>query len=236
MSNPETPNDTPAAESVETAGTETIVTPDANASGADGDGAATGDDVGNADATGGADDGAAADDSVGGDAVDPATPYEGLNAPEGFTLDADTMAAATPLMRGLGIADGEAAQAFIDKSAPLIQGILERANAAAADAAETNRAELVKTWATELRADKEFGGAAYDRNLTLAATARDTFFSPETNEFLTVTGLANNPAFIKDVIKIGRQLEQGDIHRGEGGQQTLSPAQKLYGEAFQPRA
>jgi len=229
--NPDAPNDaTPDAAPVDAPVTTTILG-DAASSGATADDAAAGDAgeaVGDG-AAGEAGDGAVADPDA------PPAPYEGLSAPEGTALDPADIEAATPLLRSFGVAD-DRAQEFLNGAAPVIGGIVERALSAASAQLETQRAETVRTWADQARADAEIGGARFDQTVASATLARDRLFSPEFKTFLDETGLGNHPEMIRGLAKAGAQLEQGSIHRGEGGQQDRTTAQKLYSEEFQPRS
>lgn len=227
---PETPNDAaPDAPVVDTPVAASILG-DAAASGA------TGADAEAAPAADAQGDGAAAatGDTAVADADAPPAAYEGLNAPEGTTLDAASIEAATPLLRSFGVPD-ERAQEFLDGAAPVIAGIVERSLTAAAAQQEVARAELTRTWADEARADPEMGGGRFDETVASAALARDTLFAPAFNTFLNETGLGNHPEMIRGLAKAGAQLAQSSIHRGEGGQQERTTAQKLYSEEFQPR-
>lgn len=167
------------------------------------------------------------------DADGPPAAYEGLNAPEGFTLDDDVMSAATPLMRGLGIADGEPAQAFIDQAAPIIQSISTRAVEGFVAQQEAQRAEMSRAWVEEGRADPEIGGANYERTVAHAGKFLDTFGSQGLRDRLTVTGLGNDPELLRAFGNAGAMISEGAFIRAEGGQETRTTAQKLYGAEFQ---
>lgn len=180
--------------------------------------------------------GAAADaDAASGDAADAEAapqPYADLTAPEGYaSIDADALAAATPLMRQFGVPDDKA-QEFINGAAPIISSMVERGVAAAAEAGKLAQAELVKAWADEVRADPALGGANYDRTVASAAKVLDTFFDPEFREFLTITGLGNNPSMIRGVAKIASQIEEGSIHLGGATPKELQPHQKVYDPVY----
>ncbi len=167
------------------------------------------------------------------DADEPPAAYEGLKAPEGFTLDDDVMTAATPLMRSLGIADGEPAQAFIDQAAPIIQSISTRAVEGFVAAQEAERAEISRAWVEQGRADPEIGGANYDRTVAQAAKALDAFGSEALRTEFTRSGYGNNPEVLRFVAAIGGAISEGSFIRAEGGQETRTTAQKLYGAEFQ---
>lgn len=252
MSQEQTPNDTPPADAaglepgaVDTAAAAATRADDAQASGSIiGDavaGDAGGDDAADAaaaSADGDGADGEAAADTVA-DAADAAaeevTPYEGLTAPEGTTLSEENIAAATPLMRTFNVPDDQA-QAFLDQAAPIIGGIVNEALEAAVASQLENKATVTREWAEEIQNDPEIGGPKLEQSRALMATALDKFFPPEFRTFLNETGLGNNPELARGLTRIGAQVSEGSIHRGEGGQQNRPTSAKLYGEAFQPKA
>lgn len=195
-----------------------------------GDAASPGDDA--AGEEGAADDA----DAASGDAAQAeVVPFEGLAPPEGFeALDTEALAAATPILRGLGIETTEQAQEVVGQFAPIIQSMVEKAVTANATAAKQAQVDLARTWADETRADPELGGANYDKTVADAARALDQFFSPEYREFLTITGLGNNPEHVRGIAAIGRAIGEGTIHLGGAGDLKLEPHEKLYGAEFQP--
>ena len=220
--------DAPAADAAAPA--EPNLIGDAAAGGADG--AADGDDAA-APADADADADGAESDAAGDDA--PAAPYEGLTPPEGTTLDPADIEAATPLMRQFGVPDDQA-QAFLDGAAPIIGQIVNRALDGVAAAMTANRAEVTRQWVEEIRADPELGGANFDRSQANVALFRDQFLDDKTMSDLAESGYANNPGLWRAMAKAGAQLAEGEVHRGEGGQQPRTTAQKLYDPAFQPKS
>lgn len=172
------------------------------------------------------------------DPADPDAPpveaaaYADLTPPEGFeALDADALTAATPLMRKFGVADDQA-QDFINEAAPVIKGMVEKALAGAAAQQAEAQATIRTEWANELKADKDFGGAHYEKTVARAALALDKFFDPETRNFLNVTGLGNKPELVKGFAKIGEHFADGEIITGEP---IAAPkGHPLYDDAFLP--
>lgn len=218
--NQETNNEAPAAEPVEAEAAEAVVAAAAT------DEAPEGSILGDAKPGGESDDGATADASAAadgdGDAVeaggdplaaadaDTSKPYEGLTAPEGFALDDDTMALATPLMREFGVADDKA-QAFVEKAAP----IMERAGTVAVErfvqAQVDQHAQMKRDWAEQTRSDPEIGGAKFDESVAMAAKARDMLFPPSFVELLNATGYGNHPDMIRGLAMAGRQLAEDTV-------------------------
>ena len=165
---------------------------------------------------------------------DPA-PYEGLTAPEGFDgIDAEALAAATPLMRSFGVADDQA-QAFIDQAAPVIAGMVERQAAAVVAAQAAERAEIERGWVEEIRAHPEYGGANLERSLTDAARARDKIFSPKFNEFLKDSRLGNNPDMFAGLVKMGRMIAEDTVDTTDATAPAAGSG-RLYGPNYYPDA
>lgn len=173
-----------------------------------------------------------------GDAADPEAapadaPYEGLVAPEGFAaLDTEALAAATPILRGLGVETPERAQEVVNQFAPVIGGIVERAVSASAEAGRAEQARIAQGWADEIRNDPTLGGANYERSVAASAEVLDTFFDQDFRDFLNVTKLGSNPAMMRGILNIHSQIQQGTIHLGGTAPRELSTSQKLYGTAF----
>lgn len=238
--------DAPAADVVDTPAADAVADTSAAADGADvgaddssilGDAASPGGGVEGAEGEGSTDEAEAAS----GDAADAEVePYAGLEPPEGFeAIDTDALAAATPLMRAFGVPD-EKAQDFINQAAPVIGGLVDKAVAATLEGQVTARADMVKGWAEELRADPELGGSNYDKTVALAAQAKETFFPGEEGgkfrEFLAATGLGNHPQMVKGFAAIGAAIADGAIHLGSAETAARTTAQKLYDPVFQAGA
>lgn len=159
-------------------------------------------------------------------------PYTDLAPPEGFeALDTEALAAATPLMRAFGVPDDKV-QDFINQAAPIISGMVEKALAGQAQATLDSQATLKTQWAEEVKADPEIGGANYDRTVALSAKVLDRFFDAETREFLTASGLGNNPALVRGFAKMGAAISDDDIITGEPGNAPKKAG--IYDERFSP--
>ncbi len=174
-------------------------------------------------------------DTVEAGAGDEVKPYEGLVAPEGTTLHDDDMALAAPLMRKLGIEDGEAAQGFINDVTPIIAQITERVAQQTAEVLAANRAELTKSWLNDLRADPVLGGANYDRTLAEAARVRDQFFPEDFRAFLNESGLGNHKGLLAGFAKIAAATAEDQVHGGSH-QSSPKPGENLYDPAYSPKS
>jgi hypothetical protein len=158
-----------------------------------------------------------------------AAPFEGLKAPEGFeALDADLLAAATPIMRGqLGIDTPEKAQAFVDAMAPVLaQGVEKAVTAHVAQAQDAISAE-VKGWVDTSKA--QFNAEA----LAHAARFRDRFAtSEEQKALIREAPIFNHPLVVKMFVDGGKALAEDNVHQSDhssqAGPKTLGGT--LYGD------
>lgn len=192
--------------------------------------------IGDAKAPGQADpkDGEAAegDADKDGDAED-VKPYDGLVPPEGFeALDADALAAATPLMRKFGVADDQA-QDFINEAAPVIKSMIERGLAAAQEAQRQNHAEIERGWVAEMQSHPEFGGQNFEQSKTFVARALDSYFPAEFRQFLNESRLGQHPAMFEGLVKIGKEIAEDTVDiPGAAGQRGRG--HPVYDDLFLP--
>lgn len=86
-----------------------------------------------------------------------------------------------------------------------------------------------KEWQAASRADKEFGGEAFEANLGIAAQAAKQFADPEFSKLMDTTGLGDHPAVIRLFYKLGKQLQNDKTLTGGGGpNQGKSAAELLF--------
>lgn len=136
--------------------------------------------------------------------------------PEGVEANADVLAEFKGIAKELNLSP-EAAQKLADLQ---IKMTLQQS--------EDMRAQHV-AWAEASKTDKEFGGDAFDANLSAAKTAMDAFASPELKSLLNVTGLGNHPEVIRAFVRIGKQIsEDGSIVRGSKADSPSDPAKRLF--------
>ncbi len=169
----------------------------------------------------------------GADALDDITPgipdsYQ-LTAPEGLTLDAQAIEAATPMFRELGLSN-DAANKLMPVAAQFAQGITEKINQQIISQVQTER----KAWLDSARADPEIGGAHWNRTIATAASALDSLGLARGSPFrvlLDESGLGNHPEMIRAFAKVGQAIgEDNDFTRGsrapitrKGAAETLYP-------------
>lgn len=147
--------------------------------------------------------------------------YEAFTAPEGVAFNDAVMGTFQEAAKELNLTQ-DAAQKLIDKVAPTIaQSQLQQFEAA--------RQQVHAEWADQAKNDKEFGGEQFAENLAVAKKARDTFFTPEFNQFLEESGLGNHPEMIRGLVRAGKQIsEDGHITaakpaKGKGDARGMYP-------------
>lgn len=166
------------------------------------------------------------------EAAAPVTPdtYE-LTAPDGVTLDAESVAAATPVFKELGLSN-EQANKLVPVAAQFAERIQTQANQAIlADVAKT-RAD----WLATAKADPEIGGAKYDETIKTAAAALDGLGFVKGSPFrvlLDESGLGNHPDMIRAFFKVGQAIgDDGFVRTDTGGARKRTDAELFYGDNF----
>jgi hypothetical protein len=156
----------------------------------------------------------------GGEAGKPATPpaapdkYE-FKAPQGVTLDADTITAYSEVAKELGLPQ-DAAQKVIDKLAPKLAAQNARALSQAIQSTSTE-------WAKATQTDPEIGGEKFGENLAVAKRGLERFASPELRSLLGPyhpqknpkgTGLGNHPELVRLFFKVGKGISEDTVPPG----------------------
>lgn len=118
-----------------------------------------------------------------------------IEAPEGFEMDEESLKAAEPLFKELGL-NQEQAQKLV--------GFYAERVAAQSEAAAGAMKETTQTWVSSI---KDEWGDKYDENVSVAAKAVQ-FGGDDLRDALNVTGAGNHPAVIKFFHRIGQQLSE----------------------------
>jgi len=126
--------------------------------------------------------------------------YE-FKAPEGVELDGDATAEFSALAKELKLPAAEA-QRIADIAIKMAQRQAEQT------------AKVVKDWADQSRADKEFGGDNLEANLAVAKKAIDAFGSTELKTLLNTSGMGNHPEFIRFAFKAGKAISDDTFVKG----------------------
>lgn len=148
--------------------------------------------------------------------------YEAFKAPAGVELDPKVVTEFEGVAKELGLTQ-EAAQKLVDKLAPVVsKQNAEGVTALAAKASEK--------WMGQSKADKEFGGDAFDANLATALKAFDAFGTPELKTLLNASGLGNHPELIRWAYRVGKAIAaDGKVVAGSIGAGARSIEDKLWG-------
>lgn len=138
-----------------------------------------------------------------------------LTPPEGLTLDAEAVAAATPVFRELGLSNA-AANKLMPAAAQFAQRVQDQANRQLLSHVQAER----KAWLDAARADPEIGGAKWGETIATAASALDRLGFGKGSAFrnlLDQSGLGNHPDMIRAFVKVGRAVaEDNDFVLGGG--------------------
>lgn len=163
--------------------------------------------------------GAEGDDTVSGEGEgEGAAEYEAFTLPEGVEVNETDMAEFGNVARELGLTQ-EQAQRLLTHEAERIAA----SNAAVAE----QYAERSAKWASDAKADKEFGGDAFDQSVSVAMTAMEKFAGDDVRELMNETGLGNHPGVIRMFWKIGQSIaNDGIVGGGDGGGDPVSPEAK----------
>jgi len=145
--------------------------------------------------------------------------YE-FTLPEGVTIDDSTMGDLKSLSKELGLSQ-EQAQKIADLGVQQNERWAQQQLEYAMQAREE--------WATQVKADKELGGPAFDESIASASRAIKEFGSPELVNLLNETGLGNHPEVIRAFYKVGKMIEDDKIvPGGRNSNEPLDAAKRLY--------
>jgi antitoxin component of RelBE/YafQ-DinJ toxin-antitoxin module len=152
--------------------------------------------------------------------------YE-LTAPEGFEkLDDETVAAATPVFKELGLTNEQA-----NKLMPVAKRIIAERDQQFLGTILEQR----KSWLNDARADKEIGGGNWDASMQASAKALDTLGFPKGSPLrnaLDESGFGNHPELIRLMARVGKAVgEDSDFVRGDANAavKPKSDAELFYG-------
>jgi hypothetical protein len=157
----------------------------------------------------------AADEAAAAEAAKAAVPetYE-LAAPEGTTLDPESIALATPVFKELGLSN-EQANKLMPVAAQFAQRIQDQANQQIISQVQADR----KAWLDTAKADPEIGGAKWDETIATGAKALDGLGFPKGSPFrvlLEESGLGNHPEMIRAWSKVGRAIGEDGFVQASG--------------------
>jgi hypothetical protein len=155
--------------------------------------------------------------------------YE-LTPPEGFELNDDSVAAATPVFKELGLSN-EQANKLMPVAADFAKRIVEQRDQQFLGTILEQR----KTWLSEAKADKEIGGTNWDATMQASARALDQLGFPKGSPLrsaLDESGFGNHPELIRFMAKVGKAIgEDTDFVRGDA---NAAVTKKTDAELFYP--
>lgn len=124
--------------------------------------------------------------------------YEVFELPENFDMNEETLGEYHTFAKENNLTQ-EQAQRGVDMVAQMKQ-------------AEMNQwVEQQKSWVDDAKKDAEFGGDKFDKSISVAVKARDSFGTPEFNEMLDSSGLGNHPEMIRFLSRVGKQISEDGV-------------------------
>lgn len=125
--------------------------------------------------------------------IEPLT-IESVKIPDGFDKNEPALAEFVTIMNNTELKGPALAQALIDLQAKTLKEASEKGSQAFTT--------LKEQWATEAKADPEFGGAKLDGNLAQISKLIDQVGTPKLREVMDITGAGNHPEMIRFLTKV----------------------------------
>jgi hypothetical protein len=153
----------------------------------------------------------------------PAVPekYE-FNLPEGMPVDTEGLAAFEPIAKDLKLTQ-EQAQKLVDLQV-----------AAVTRQQEAQQAQVAQ-WLTDLKADKDLGGANLSTTAKNSSMAVERFGDQALKDLLNTTGLGNHPAFVRWAAKVGAAMAEDKVIPAGGPTGTKKSAPDVMYDKTPPR-
>lgn len=145
--------------------------------------------------------------------------YTDFALPEGVALDDEVMREFTGLAKEHNLTQ-EAAQKFVALGAKMSQK--------SATSLQDGVAQMRDGWLADSKADKEFGGEAYEANVAQARTVFQQFGTPELAEFLNASGIGNHPEMIRWAHRVSKAITPGKTITGRQTDGKVTDARKFY--------
>lgn len=146
-----------------------------------------------------------------------------IKLPDGFEADKSMLDEFRATAKEAGL-DSAKAQKFVDLYAKAVGSFDGRMEAA--------KTHQVTAWEKASTSDKEFGGAKYKENLTVANSGLAKYATPELKSFLKDSGLASHPEVVRLFYRIGKANAEDTAagtmqHRGRALTTTEKQAEAL---------
>lgn len=141
--------------------------------------------------------------------------FNNIKVPEGVSVSDEDRANFQELVEKFGFKDQEGLQNFVD-------WVFKEANdteaqmAAQEEQSKQQWEEIKSGWQTSLQGDAEFG-KDYDLNIKRANDVITKFGGSELAQWLKESDLAGQPALLKTFARIGKEIEDARLFKGQGG-------------------
>ena len=146
-----------------------------------------------------------------------------LKLPEGFKE--------TPALAQFKTLAGEVG--LKSESAQKIFDVYQKAQAEQQEAQVADWKQQQTKWVESLKADKDFGGQAFDANIGLVKRAINKFATPELRELFNNTWVGNHPAVVRLLHAVGKTLSE-DTVAGTSGASGIAPTKEEQLKALYP--
>jgi hypothetical protein len=131
-----------------------------------------------------------------------------LKLPEALQKDEASVTQFKAMAKELQLS-GEQAQKLLDSSYALSEK--------KASEAKSSWEKQQKEWTDAAKADKEYGGADFEKNVSIAKKAIAKFTDEETRTFLNESGLGNHPGLLRAFFRAGKSIAEDSIATTPGG-------------------
>ena len=145
--------------------------------------------------------------------------YEDFTIPDGFEMNTALLDDAKPIFKEAGLSQ-EVAQKFIDLQSTYVQKEM--------DAQQEAWKKTMDDWSAEAKADKEYGGNAFNTSLATAKEAINAFGDDSFKQMLEITGVGNHPSMIRFLFNIGKLTKEHGIHIANKGETPVDMAAKMF--------
>lgn len=145
--------------------------------------------------------------------------YSALKLPEGVTVSDEERAKFQETASKFGFKNQEGLQNFVDwifKTAEDGQAQMQKHSEEQAKASQKEWEEIKSGWKVSLEKDADFG-KDYDMNIKRANDAMSKFGGSELTNWLKEADLIEHPALIKTFARIGKEVEDARLVKGDKG-------------------
>jgi len=145
-----------------------------------------------------------------------------FKTPEGVKLDPESVTEFSSIAKELNLSN-EKAQKFVD----LATKHTEKVTTQIKEAQEQQWAKARENWVSEIKADKDVGGANFDQSREIALRAVSKFGVPGLKEVFD-SGWGDHPALFRTFVNIGKALSEDRLIDGNEPVSQKSAAEILY--------